>query len=112
MSHNQQIGVNKISKMMKDGCKKVGLTITGHGLRRISITTLVNDPAVNIEESIAFARHTSVAAQRPYMMRDAKSEMNRFKAQGLVSDALGGGGTRHSTIMCLIIGDGVIFMFR
>ena len=71
---------------MKTGCKTVGLEVTGHGLRRISITTLVNDPAVNIEESLAFARHTSVAAQRPYMMRDAQSEMNRFRAQGLVSN--------------------------
>ena len=67
------------------------LEITGHGLRQISITTLVNDSAVNIEESLAFARHTSVAAQRPYMIRDAQSEMNRFKAQGLVSNLLDGG---------------------
>ena len=59
----QQIGINKISIMMKNGCKRVGLEITGHGLRRISITTLVNDSAVNIEESLAFARHASVAAQ-------------------------------------------------
>ena len=59
------------------------MEITGHGLRQISITTLVNDSAVNMEESIAFDRHTFVAAQRPYMMRDAQSEMNRFKAQGL-----------------------------
>jgi hypothetical protein len=62
MSHNQQIGVNKIAKMMKDGCKRVGLEITGNGLRCISITTLVNDPVVNIEDSLAFAWHTSVAA--------------------------------------------------
>jgi hypothetical protein len=91
MSHNQQIGVNKIAKMMKDDCKRVGLAITGHRLRQINITTLVNDPAVNIKESLAFARHTPVATQRPYMMRDARSEMNQFKAQGLVSDALEGG---------------------
>ena len=75
---------------MKTGCKTVGLEVTGHGLRRISITTLVNDSAVNIEESLAFARHTSVAAQRPYMMRDAQSEMNRFRAQGLVSNGAQG----------------------
>ena len=65
MSYLQPIGVNKLAKMMKTGCKTVGLEVTGHGLRRISITTLVNDPAVNIEESLAFARHSSVAAQRP-----------------------------------------------
>ena len=73
---------------MKTGCKTVGLEGTGHGLRRISITTLVNDPAVNIEESLAFAQHNSAAAQRPYMMRD--SEMNRFRAQGLVSNGAQG----------------------
>ena len=75
---------------MKAGCNTVGLEVTGHGLRRISITTLVNDPAVNIEESLAFARHTSVAAQCPYMMRDAQSEMNQFRAQGLVSNGAQG----------------------
>ena len=68
---SQQIGINKIAIMMKNGCKRVGLEITGHGVRWISITTLVNDSAVNMEESLAFARHTSVDAQRPYMMRDA-----------------------------------------
>ena len=73
---------------MKNGCKRVGLEITGHGLCRISITTLVNDSAVNMEESLAFARHTSVAAQRPYMMRDTQSEISRFR---LVSNVLEGG---------------------
>ena len=55
MLHLQQIGVNKIAKMMKTGCKTVGLEVTGHRLRQTSITNLVNDPAVNIEESLAFA---------------------------------------------------------
>jgi hypothetical protein len=84
MSFKQPIGVNTINAMMKDACKMVGVEVTGHGLRRISITTVVNDPSVNTEEALAFARHGSVAAQRTYMMHDNKSEMNRFRAQGLV----------------------------
>ena len=86
MSYSQPIGVNKIAKMMKAGCYTVGLKVTGHGLRWISTTTLVNDSAVNIEESLVFAQHTSVAAQRPYIMCDAQSEMKQFRAQGLVSN--------------------------
>ena len=43
-----------------------------------------NDPGVNVEECLAFARHGSVAAQRPYVVRDGTSEVNRFKAQGLL----------------------------
>ena len=92
---SQRIGINKIAIMMKNGCKRVGLEITGHGLRWISITTLINDSAVNIEESLAFVRHTSVAAQQPYVMSDAQLEMNQFKAHGLVSNVFEGGVTEH-----------------
>ena len=53
-------------------------------MRRIGITTVTNDPGVNVEECLAFARHGSVAAQRPYVVRDGTSEVNRFKAQGLL----------------------------
>ena len=84
MSFNQPIGVNKVGVMVKEACETLGLRITGQGLRRIGITTVTNDPGVNVEECLAFARHGSVAAQRPYVVRDGTSEVNRFKAQGLL----------------------------
>ena len=39
---------------------------------------------VNTEEALRSARHKSVAAQRPYMMRNQDSEMAKFWALGLV----------------------------
>ena len=55
-------------------------------MRRLFITSMVNDPGVSAKESLVSARHTSVAAQLPYQHRDGVSEYNKFKALGLVTD--------------------------
>ena len=70
---------------MKVLLKKLGVNTTGHGARRISITTIVNDPSVNLNESLAFARHNSISAQRNYVMRDNQSEYARFLSLGSVN---------------------------
>ena len=54
-----------------------------HGFRRLFVTTLANDPGVSVEESLVSARHSSVAAQRTYMMRDGVSETFKFNALGI-----------------------------
>ncbi len=57
--------------------------MSGHGLRRLFVTTLVNDPSVSTEEALRTSRHSSVAAQHPYMTLDMISEASRFKALGM-----------------------------
>ena len=59
------------------------LGVTGHALRRLFITTLANDPNVSIEESMLASRHSSVAAQRMYVLANRVSEAARFRALGL-----------------------------
>ena len=81
-SPDQPLGHNTIAKLMKRASEKLGLDVTGHAFRRLFITTLVNDGRVSVEESLAAARHGSVAAQRTYMARNGVSEANRFKALG------------------------------
>ena len=85
MSLKHVIGVNKIGEMMKVLLKKLGVNTTGHGARRISITTIVNDPCVIPNESLAFARHNSVSAQRSYVMRNNESEYARFVSLGSIN---------------------------
>ena len=38
----------------------------------------MNDAGVNTEEALRSARHKSVAAQRPYIMRNQNSETAKF----------------------------------
>ena len=57
--------------------------MSGHGIRCLFVTTLVNDPSVSTEEALRASRHSSVAAQRPYMTLDRISKASRFKALGL-----------------------------
>lgn len=83
MSPHQPYGVNKIAKLLKEIGEETGIDCRGHGLRRLFLTTLVNDPAVSVEESLAAGRHGSVAAQRTYMQRNHTSEANRFAALGI-----------------------------
>ena len=83
-SPNQPIGVNGISKMMKAALLKLGHPeSTGHGFRRLFITTLANDPGVSVVEAMKSSRHSSVAAQLPYISRDATSETAKFAALGI-----------------------------
>ena len=56
---------------------------TGHGFRRLFVTTLANDSGVSVEESLGSARHSSVAAQRTYMQRDGVSKYAKSTALGL-----------------------------
>ena len=56
---------------------------TGHGFRSLFISTLANDPRVSVQESMASSCHSSVAAQLPYIERDARSEVGKFAALGL-----------------------------
>ena len=84
-SHNQPYGVNTIRKMMKHTCVMLGQSnCTGHGFRRLFITTLANDPRVSIEETMASSRHSSVAAQTAYIERNGDSEVGKFAALGLM----------------------------
>ena len=59
------------------------IDVSGHGLCRLFVMTLVNDPSVSTEEALCASRHSSVAAQRPYMTLDGISEASRFKALGM-----------------------------
>ena len=78
MSPNQPIGINTIRSMLNDACKQMGHPeCTGHGFRRLFVTTLANDSGVSVEESLGSARHSSVAAQRTYIQRDGVSEFAR-----------------------------------
>ena len=85
MSPNQPLGINIMAKLIKRGCAKTGMNISGHGLRHIFVSTLVNDPGVSVEESLAASCHASMSAQRPYMMRNHHSEAAKFNALGLFS---------------------------
>ena len=86
MSPKEPLGVNTIAVMLKEACAKVGLDEknTGHGLRGIYISTLANNPSVNIEECLVSARHSSVSAQRPYIRRNETSECVKFDALGVL----------------------------
>ena len=85
-NHNKPIGVNTIRVMIKAACKKLGFPdASGHGFRRLFITTLANDAGVSVEESMRSAGHNSFAAQCTYMKRNGHSETNKFKALGLVA---------------------------
>ena len=83
-SPNQPLGVNYISKYMKSALTRLGYEgETGHAFRRLFITSLPNDAGVSIEESMRSAGHNSVAAQRPYIVRNGVSESAKFAALGI-----------------------------
>mmetsp|Transcript_4578 Transcript_4578/g.7743 ORF Transcript_4578/g.7743 Transcript_4578/m.7743 type:complete len:550 (+) Transcript_4578:127-1776(+) len=83
MSPHQPLGVNKVAKMTKEAGERTGLLTSGHGFRRLFITTLVNAPGVSTEEVLGSARHRSVAASRNYMQRNHRSEANKLAALGI-----------------------------
>ena len=89
---NKPIGKNKIGEFMKEACKKVGLTCTGHGLRAVAITTVVNTVA-NTKETLPFTRHNSTAAQQAYHRTNNATETARFTALGVGQALL----VQHST---------------
>ena len=69
--------------VMKSACVRLGFSeMAGHGFRRLFVTTLVNDPGVNLDESMSAARHLLVSAHHAYMARDGASELAKFRALG------------------------------
>ena len=83
-SPNQPLGINKIREYSKMALTRLGFPgATAHSFRRLFITSLANDAGVSIEESMQSAGHNSVAAQRPYVVRNGKSEAAKFKALGM-----------------------------
>ena len=78
----EPVGKNTIALMFKDASRRIGCETTGHAFRRLFITTLVNTPGVSTEEALASSRHSSVASQRPYMVRGKDSESAKLKALG------------------------------
>lgn len=83
MSPHQPLGHNAMRDLMREASNDLGFDVAGHAFRRLFVSTLVNDGRVSAEESLASARHGSVAAQRPYQSRNNVSEANRFKALGI-----------------------------
>ena len=81
---SQPIGENSLNKMLKMAAKRLGFDkpedITGHMLRRNVVTELVNDPHVNLAESMAVTGHKSVSAHLSYIEKDAVSEVERVKS--------------------------------
>lgn len=80
MSPKDVIGVHKIRVMTKEALKRLGISTTGHGARRLAITIVVNDATVNMSESLAFVRHNFLGAQRSYITHDNNSGYARFLA--------------------------------
>lgn len=83
-SPNEPIGKNTIAKMFKEIGETLGLpdNFSGHALRRECISTMVNKH-VPLTETMATARHSSVAAHASYIKRTGESEMIKFQAFGL-----------------------------
>ena len=81
MNPKLPLGVNKISQMIKEACKRAGLgDVCGHALRRLYITTLANASGVSMAECLASSRHASVAAVVPYQKRSYTSEIAKIDA--------------------------------
>ena len=79
---NAYIGKGKIRERFQFAFKLFGIsnweTIRPNALRSVFITKLANDPSINIEETMAAARHNSVAASAVYHERSLMSEGNRI----------------------------------
>ena len=82
-SLNEPLGINTIMSMIKEAGKMLGFKVCGHAFHRLFITSLVNEPGVSVEESLAVSRDNSVAAQCAYMTCGSTSEMAKFNALGL-----------------------------
>ena len=82
-SSNEPLGINIITSMIKEAGKMLGFNVCAHAFCRLFITSLVNEPRVSVEESLAASHHNSVAAQRAYMTCCSTSEMAKFNTLGL-----------------------------
>ena len=83
MSRKKQLESILLQRCRRMQQQKIGIDVSGHGLRCLFVMTLVNDPSVSIEKALHASRHLSVAAQRPNMTLDRISEASRFKALGM-----------------------------
>ena len=67
-------GDNKTRDVMKNAAQKLGFsnwqTFSGHSLRKWFITKMVNDPNVNLRDSMLAARHRSISAHKAYIERN------------------------------------------
>ena len=88
MYPNKPLGRSTISKLFSEGALVLGLpsNFLPHSLRGACITKMVNDQSVSIAETMAVARHSSVAASRTYQRTDGISEGNRLRALGILGD--------------------------
>ena len=87
MYPNKPLGRSTIASLFSEGAIMMGLpsNFLPHSLRGACITKMVNDSSVSMAETMAVARHTSVAASRGYQRTDGISEGNRLRALGLLS---------------------------
>ena len=87
---NSALGREKIQERIQDGFKLFGIkdwmTLRPHALRGVFISILANNDGVNLKETMAAARHTSVSASTGYQARNSKSESAKISA---IFDAIG-----------------------
>jgi integrase len=82
-SPRQPIGHNTVTAYFRDLGNRLGIKdLTGHSLRALCITRLVNG-GVGIQEVMNSARHSSVSASSVYQMRTGESQAKKFKALGV-----------------------------
>ena len=81
-SSDRPLGKGTIGKYIKAACEQVNLDCTGHGLRAVGVSTVVNTMG-STAETLAFSRHSSVSGQKPYHRKNNKSEMQKFNALGV-----------------------------
>ena len=82
-SQNELLGINIITSMIKEAGKMLGFNVGDHAFRCLFITSLVNEPGVSMEESLAASHHNFVAAQHAYMTLGSTSKVAKFNALGL-----------------------------
>lgn len=84
---NRPIGKTKVARMFKEGARILNINdperFTGHALRLVYITKIINNPNVNQKESQLATRHGSVLAQLPYIVPNEHSEVEKPKALGI-----------------------------
>ena len=68
---------------IKEAGKILGFNVDGHAFSCLFITSLVNEPGVSMEESLASSHHNSVAAQHVYLIHGSTSEMAKCNALGV-----------------------------
>ena len=69
--------------LIKEAGKMLGFIFGGHAFHHQFITSLVNEPGISMEESLAVSHHNSVAARVAYITRGSSSELAKFNALGV-----------------------------